>query len=364
MVAAGSAGHVAGLSHALTRDGHDVSVYSRREHGPAEAAAPEGYRVVIVSAGQRTRELLSCARRFADALRSRWETERPDLVHAHGSLAGLAAATAAQEAGLPVVQTFPTLATVEGRFKDADHAQLGDRIRAERLVVKRADRVLASCSRQAAELGRLGMPKSRLSLVPLGIDTDIFTPTGKIAERTRRRRVVSVGPLEPRSGFDTAIVALKALPATELVIAGGPRNAPEGKRLRALAARLGVGDRVRFANEVAQGDLPALLRSADVVACTPWHDPSGAGALRAMACGVPVVADAVGGLRDAVVDRETGRLVPPRDPRALAKALKELLADPIARDRYGLAGHDRVHARYSWARVAEDTAHAYDLVLA
>jgi glycosyltransferase involved in cell wall biosynthesis len=162
-----------------------------------------------------------------------------------------------------------------------------------------------------------------------------------------------VGRLVPRKGFDIAITALAQLPDTELVIAGGRERGrlsqdPEAKRLRELAERLGVGDRVRWAGQVSREDMPALLRSADAVVCTPWYEPFGIVPLEAMACGVPVVAAAVGGLTDTVVDGVTGLLVRPQQPRELA-----------LRHAYGTAGHDRATARYSWDRVAADTLRAY-----
>jgi glycosyltransferase involved in cell wall biosynthesis len=110
--------------------------------------------------------------------------------------------------------------------------------------------------------------------------------------------------------------------------------------------------------------MPALLRSADVVACVPWYEPFGIVPLEAMACGMPVVASAVGGLTDTVVDGVTGVLVPPRDPSALARALHSLLADQARREACGLAGLDRVGVRYTWNRIAEDTERVYERVAA
>ena len=115
--------------------------------------------------------------------------------------------------------------------------------------------------------------------------------------------------------MDTAIAALAELPDAELVVAGGPDPAeldadPGYQALRAAADRHGVADRVVFTGGVARADVPALIRSADAVVCVPWYEPFGIVPLEAMACGVPVVASAVGGLTDTVVDRATGWLVP------------------------------------------------------
>jgi glycosyltransferase involved in cell wall biosynthesis len=121
---------------------------------------------------------------------------------------------------------------------------------------------------------------------------------------------------------------------------------------------------VHLIGQVARADMPALLRSADVVACVPWYEPFGIVPLEAMACGVPVVASAVGGLTDTVVHDVTGVLTPPRDPRALGRALRKLIADSSRREAYGLAGQDRVDARYTWDEIAARTELAYQRVAA
>jgi glycosyltransferase involved in cell wall biosynthesis len=128
---------------------------------------------------------------------------------------------------------------------------------------------------------------------------------------------------------------------------------------RALAERLGVGDRLVLRGRVGRDEMPALMRSADAVVCVPWYEPFGIVPLEAMACGVPVVASAVGGLADSVVHGSTGLLVPPRDPVALAGAAGHLLARPELRTMFGLAGRRRARRWYDWARVAAQTEAVY-----
>ncbi|HWC82741.1 MAG TPA: glycosyltransferase [Pseudonocardiaceae bacterium] len=367
--------HVAELSSALSRQGHQVTVYTRRDNPTAasEVATPDGYRVVHVPAGPAKElpkdDLLPFMGEFAEFLRGQWEQDRPDVVHAHFWMSGLASLLSVQGTGIPTVQTFHALGVVKRRHQGAADTSPPDRIRLERMIAKRVDRVVATCSDEVFELARLGMPRSRASVAPCGVDIDGFNPEGPSAERGARHRLVSVGRLVPRKGFDIAITALTALPDTELVLVGGPGEGnladdPEARRLLSLADDLGVRHRLRMVGQVPREDMPALLRSADVVVCTPWYEPFGITPLEAMASGKPVVAGAVGGLIDTVVDGVTGILVPPRDPAKLASAVRELLADPALRERYGLAGYDRVHARYSWARIATDTLRAYHRVAA
>jgi glycosyltransferase involved in cell wall biosynthesis len=189
-----------------------------------------------------------------------------------------------------------------------------------------------------------------------------------VTERSDRPRVLAIGRLVPRKGFDTVIRALAAVPDAELVIAGGPAadrlgDDAEANRLLRLAERFGVADRVKLVGAVPRPDVPALLRSADLVVCTPWYEPFGIVPLEAMACGVPVIASAVGGFLDTVVDGATGMLVPPRRPDRLAAAMRRLLAEPFWREAYGTAGVDRALSRYSWDRIAAGTVAVYDDLL-
>ncbi|MEU7791075.1 glycosyltransferase family 1 protein [Amycolatopsis sp. NPDC049159] len=362
--------HVAELSAALTRAGHDVTVYTRRESldEPPEVGTAQGFRVVHVPAGPPRKEpkdrLLPYMGEFGSFLRDRWSADRPDLAHAHFWMSGVATALAASATGTPVAQTFHALGVVKKRYQGDRDTSPADRIRLERIIGRQAGRVVATCSDEVFELSRIGVPRARISIVPCGVDLDRFTVDGPIARRRAQHRLVTVGRLVPRKGFDTAITALAQLPDTELVIAGGPERGrlsqdPEARRLRELADRLGVGERVRWAGQVSRENMPALLRSADAVVCAPWYEPFGIVPLEAMACGIPVVATAVGGLTDTVVDGVTGLLVRPHSPKELASRVRRLLDDPALCHAYGTAGHDRAVARYSWDRVAADTLRAY-----
>ncbi|WP_199439908.1 glycosyltransferase [Umezawaea beigongshangensis] len=361
--------HVAELATALSGLGHEVEVFTRRDAGdlPERVRTPEGYDVVHVPAGPaapvpRT-EALPHVGDFTRFLVDRWKEQRPDVVHSHFWTSGLAAVLAAHEVGLPVVHTSHALSAVERRHPGA-LADAAERPGAERLVGRRADRVIATCTDEVFELMRFGVPRSSISIVPWGVDTDLFAPVGPSAQRGESHRLVAVGELAPHRGFDTIVHALRALPDTELVIVGGSREGgldshPEVARLLRGATALGVARRVRFTGPMERDELPALLRSADAVVCTPSYEPSGVVALEAMACAVPVVASDVGGLTDVVVHGVTGLHVPPRDPEALVRAVRVVQTDRARHEGFGLAGCDRVQACYTWDRVAADVLRVY-----
>jgi glycosyltransferase involved in cell wall biosynthesis len=346
-------------ARALGGAGHDVTVYARRDAPdlPDHLPLAPGVLVRHLDAGAAAPvpedELLPLVGEFGTALGERLERSPADVIHAHSWLSGLAALAATR---VPVVQTFHPLGVIEQRYADIPPA----RIRMERALARGVARVVATSADQVEELLRMGATRDRIRVLPAGVDVEHFRREGPVAAKGDRPRLLCVGPLEPRQGFDTAIQALPAVPAAELVIAGA---GPELGRLVRLAERCGVADRVRLVDAVSDADRPALLRSADLVVCPPAYEPAGIVALEAMACGVPVVASAVGAFLDTVVAGATGALVPPRRSDLLAAALRRLLAEPFYRQAYGAAGADRARSRFAWDRIAADTVSVYEDVL-
>ncbi|MFH8487273.1 glycosyltransferase [Streptomyces longisporoflavus] len=367
--------HVACLAGALADRGHRVTVYTRRDatHLPERAALRAGVEVHHVPAGPPEQipkdELLPHMGEFGRYLARVWRSRPPDLVHSHFWMSGLAALRATRELGLPLLHTYHALGTVKRRHQQFADTSPPKRISLETEVGLGCDRVIATCRDEVAELGRMGVPAAKVGIVPCGVDTDLFTPRGPVAERgDQRHQVLQLGRLVPRKGAAVSVAALAELPETELVVVGGPPaerldQDPEIRRLRTLARETGVADRVRFTGGVPSADVPSLLRAADVVLCPADYEPFGIVPLEAMACGRPVVASAVGGQLDTVADPATGRLVPPRDPAALARAVAELLGDSVLREASGEAGRRRVLRRYDWGQVAAATEAAYCEVL-
>jgi D-inositol-3-phosphate glycosyltransferase len=389
--------HVAALSEALARRGHSITVYTRRdaEDLPARVKPAPGLEVVHVDAGPPCHipkdELLPFMGDLAKGIARDWERRPPDVVHGHFWMSGLAAldaarrvARAAQMQGatadgteyrVPVIQTFHALGTVKRRHQGSDDTSPPQRRWLEPAVGRSADRIIATCSDEVFELKAMGIDTAKVSIAPCGVDLGLFTADGPPAPKPRTHRILSVGRLVPRKGVDLVIRSLPQLAAAgfddvELLIVGGGAEPgvlhtdPEVRRLLAVAQELGVAGNVTLRGQVPRGDMPGLFRSADAVVCTPWYEPFGIVPLEAMACGVPVVAAAVGGLQDTVLDHGTGLHVPPRDPEAIANALAVLLGNPGLRAEMGSAGQARARTRYSWDRVAAETEKAYQLAIA
>jgi D-inositol-3-phosphate glycosyltransferase len=360
--------HVAELSAALAELGHEVRVYTRREDPTVaeEVTMRGGIRVVYVPAGPAhvvpPDLLLPHMAEFARRLEERWRSGwAPEVVHAHFWTSGLAAVTAARQLGVPVVQSFHELGEITGDGKPSRSGY-------ERALGRAVDRVVAQSEDEVRGLVRIGVPRDHLTVVPAGVDSERFTPEGPAVERDPERpRILSVGRLVERKGFGDVIQAMRWVPGAEVVVVGGPPADqlpadPGARRLRALAERLQVADRLRLVGRVSSADMPRWYRSADVLVAAPWQDEFEPSALEAMACGVPIVGTAVGGINDAVVDGLTGDLVPARDPRALGGALRRLVNDKVRRFAYATAALDRARQAYSWKRVAAQVGSVYSAV--
>jgi glycosyltransferase involved in cell wall biosynthesis len=370
--AGGQNAHVAELSAALAADGHEVRVYTRRDGPELPELVPLGERVDVVhvpagpAAAVPKDELLPYMGGFAEWLGENWRTEwKPDVAHAHFWMSGLAAVTAGSACDVPVVQTYHALGSVKRRHQGAADTSPAHRIGYERELGRAVDRVVVQCRDEIRELVRIGVPRSRMALVPSGVNIERFTPHGPSVRRASDApRILTVARLVERKGVEDLIRALGAVPGAELVVVGGPPAGeldadPYARRLRGLAETCGVADRLRLAGAVAAYEMPAWYRSADVVAATPWYEPFGLTALEAMACGVPVVASAVGGLADTVVDGVTGDLVAPRNPQGLGVTLRRLLGDEVRRMSYAAAAVDRAAHSYAWPRIAARLAVVY-----
>jgi D-inositol-3-phosphate glycosyltransferase len=366
--------HVAELAKTLGRRGDSVVVHTRRDDPwlPRRVPLDVGVQIDHVAAGPPRAvpkdDLLPHMDAFARDLREQWSARPPDVVHAHFWMSALAALTAARGLGIPVVHTFHALGTVKRRHHGDRDTSPPERLGIEAWIARMVDRVIATCSDELFELLRIGADRRRVSVVPCGVDLQRFPGSGPAEPRRDGvPRLVAACRLVERKGIADAVTALADVPDAELHVAGGPDRAalgadPEAQRLRSLAEELGVGDRLVLRGRVERDAMPALLRSADAVVCVPWYEPFGIVPLEAMACGVPVVATAVGGQIDSVVNGVTGVHVPPRDPATLAAALRALLADGERRAALGRDGRRRARRLYGFDRIAAATREVYEEV--
>jgi glycosyltransferase involved in cell wall biosynthesis len=373
--AAGDDARLVEMSRSLAGEGHQVTVYARRNATalPDRARLAPGVSVEYVGPadpGGDDARLVAHLGAFSAPLRAAWAGDRPDVVHAVRWTSGLAALAAARDLQVPVVQTFDQLGVTERRHGLVPAGAGTERIRLEPAIGRTVDAVVAASHDEEADLARVGVPRRHIRVVPAGIDTTEFTPDGPTHGRNGRHRLVTIADLTAESEPLTILLhAMAKIPAAELVVAGGParrhlRADLAYRRLAKLSDALGLHGRVFFAGQVARPDLPPLLRSADLMVNVNQHDPSATTSIQAMACGTPVVAAANGPHLDAIVDGTTGILVEPLRPALLAQKIRALLAHPMQLEAFSVAATDRARSRYSWNRIAHETLAVYDTALA
>jgi D-inositol-3-phosphate glycosyltransferase len=306
---------------------------------------------------------------------------RYDLVHGHYWLSGQVGAVAKERWRVPLVQSMHTL----GRVKNAalaagDAAEPDIRLRGEAEVVACADRLVANTDDEARELiDRYDADPARVATINPGVDLSVFRPGSQAMARQQLGLhadgvvLVFVGRVQPLKAPDlvlhTAAQLIKEDPALadRLTVAfvGGPsgtgRQDPD--RLSDLARQLGLGRRVRLEPPCPQPELAQWYRAATLVMVPSYSESFGLVAMEAQACGTPVVAASVGGLRTAVRHGYSGVLVDSRDPRRYARAVRDLLAAPaaLARLRHGAREHA---SSFSWAATADALLQLYTSVMA
>jgi phosphoheptose isomerase len=381
--------YVGQLATNLARLGSEVDVFTRRDD-PAIAEVIDwrpGVRVIHVPAGPPEPvakeallpEMAAFTRWLVDRMRA---DERPyDLVHANFFMSGLVGADLKSALGLPLVVTFHALGRVRREHQGPDDGFPPERLDIEDRIVREADKVIAECPQDADDLIRLyDADPERLTVIPCGVDLDEFGPLPRATARAAlgldqgERIVLQLGRLVRRKGIDTAIEALGRLtrdhdvPARLLVVGGSSREPdpadPEMARLMSIARAEGVADNVTFVGRRDRAELRDYFAAADIFVTTPWYEPFGITPLEAMACGTPVVGSNVGGIKFTVRDAETGYLVPPRDPDAVAERIAHLYRHPKLMATLGGHGIRRVADLFTWGRVAGATLALYDEVLA
>jgi len=376
---------VAALASQLRARGLGVHVFTRATGVdlPPTVTLPDGVRVHHIEAGPPTlnkEDLASHLCAFYLGLTAHPVLSQVQLLHGHYWMSGWVGRKLRQRHGLPLIQRFHTLAHVKNAGRvGGQAAEPMLRIAAERRVVADADAVIAPTVCEAELLCRhYQARRDQVHVIPPGVDLDVFRPDGDrgIARRDLGggRLLLFVGRLQPLKGPDVAIRTLAALSShlpddgvpTRLVIVGGPSGDGHGKvdppALRRLAAQLGVADRVALLAPRAHRELAALYRAADVLLMPSRSESFGLVALEAQACGTPVVASDVGGLRD-IVEAGGGTLVADRDPEAFARAVAPYLASAGVRAAASASAVDGAQ-RFSWCRTAEQTLDVYRSVLA
>jgi glycosyltransferase involved in cell wall biosynthesis len=378
--------YVANVARQLSRSGAQVDIFTRRDNPllPTAMHWQKNVRIVHVPAGPERfvpkEKLLPHMEQFGEFLAGFMRRERRsyDVLHANFFMSGLAALQAKREFDLPLVMTFHALGLVRRQYqKQADHFP-EERFEIEARLIREAERVVAECPRDKLDMLELyDADESRIDIVPCGFDPEELWPIDRktaraaLGWREGEFAVLQLGRLVPRKGIDNVIRAVAALRRehrvrVRLYIVGGNSDipnvsaTPEIGRLTAIAMEEGIEDAVFFVGRRGRDVLPMFYSACDVFVTTPWYEPFGITPVEAMACGTPVIGAEVGGIQFTVLHGETGLLVPPNDPRALAARLARLHDDPALARRLGEAGLKRVRREFTWRHVARSLNEVYD----
>ncbi len=363
----------------LARLGHEVRIVTRRSSldWPATVELAPGLTVHHLEVGpprllaKGEHEALIAP--FGKALASFLVDHPADLLHAEHWYSGLAALPVAQSSGVPLVQSYHSIAAPEATpLTEGERPEAPGRLAGEQTLAREADLVVTvSLAERATVLDRLGGDPARVRVVEPGVDTDVFHPCTEHerAEESEwiahggRPEVLVAGRLHPLKGFDLAIAAVAAIPAARrpaLRIVGAPP--PDGdsyaRQLHQAVADAGMLATTSFDGALHRSVLAERLRHAALVLIPSHSETFGLVALEAAASGVPVIARAAGGLREAVRDGETGVLVDSDNPRVWAGEITALLADQVRLSALGEAARASALTR-SWRASTETLTAVY-----
>lgn len=365
--------YVRALAAGLARAGVAVDVLTRAEHPdqpPCVEVEPD-FRVLHVPAGPCApvplRDLPALVGEFTDAaLDVLGRTGDHTVLHANYWVSGAIGHRLKHALDLPLVTTFHTLERVKAEVGLGDEVPVRPRVEAE--VVRCADLVVASTRDEHEQLVRhYGADPARIDVITPGVDHTVFRPGDRAAARRRvgitgGPVLLFVGRIQPLKGADLAVRALAEVRdrRAQLVVVGGP-SGPDGlgevESLHTLVRDLGLERRVRFVEPQPHDELVEYYRAADVCVVPSRTESFGLVALEAAACGTPVVAADVGGLRLLVDDGATGFLVHERDPRRYAACIDRILADECG--ELGAQAYAR-STRYRWGIAAARLRRHYD----
>jgi D-inositol-3-phosphate glycosyltransferase len=371
----------------MAAQGVKVDIFTRRTNSKIADVvdvAP-GVRVIQLNVGPVTgvtkEQLPKMIPDLSLAFKEALSRDSYDVIHSHYWISGKVAMPVAKDLNIPLVHTMHTMARVKNlNLAEGETPEPMIRVQGETQIVAAADALVANTDAEAASLVSLyeACPDN-VSVVSPGVNLKVFTPG---AGRAAAREIVNldkdahiitfVGRIQPHKGPEVLIRSIAELVShsphlrTKLIvnIIGGASgaNQSEVERLKELTTWLGIDDVVRFAPPIPREDLPNWYRASDLVCVPSYSESFGLVALEAQACGTPVVATAVGGLRTAVADGISGVLVDGHDPRAWSSVLARLLQEPQRRVLLSMGAVEHA-SHFGWDATSRGTLDIYDRVL-
>jgi len=367
--------------------GVSVDIFTRR-HNPdlpdiVELSSGVRVRHLNIGACSATKEELpALIPNLSEAFSKVLENEKYDVLHSHYWISGKVAMPVVKKCGIPLAHTMHTMARVKNmNLAEGERPEPMIRVQGETQVVAAANALIANTDAEAASLVSLyeACPDN-VSVVSPGVDLYTFTVgSGRKAAREAvglpqdAHILAFVGRIQPHKGPEVLIRAVAEMlnhsphlrPKLITIIMGGASGSGLGEveRLKDLVSWLNISDVVRFENPVPRAQIPQWYRAADLVCVPSYSESFGLVALEAQACGTPVVATAVGGLRTAVADGISGVLVDGHDPRAWSSVLARLIQEPQRRVLLSMGAIEHA-SHFGWDATARGTLDIYDRIIA
>ena len=364
-----------------------VDIFTRRANNdhPDIVDQGNGVRIIHLNVGPvdgvKKEDLPALIPDLSAAFKEALLLEKYDVIHSHYWISGKVAMPVATELNIPLVHTMHTMARVKNlNLAEGESPEPMIRVQGESQVVAAADALIANTDAEAASLVSLyeACPDS-VSVVSPGVNLRMFTAgKGKLAARKELgiapsgNIIAFVGRIQPHKGPEILIRSIAEMVShspslrgdlTVMIIGGASGSSTvEVSRMRELAQWLGIDDVVKFEPPVERASLANYYRAADLVCVPSYSESFGLVALEAQACGTPVVASAVGGLRTAVADGISGVLVDGHDPRAWSSVLARLLQEPQRRILLSMGALEHA-SHFGWSATARGTLDIYDRVM-
>jgi D-inositol-3-phosphate glycosyltransferase len=363
--------------------GVDVDIFTRKidESQPDVIEYQKGIRIIHLTlpVGTKKEEIPSLIPAMADEFKKKIKGQGYQVIHSHYWISGKVAMPAAKEFKIPMVHTMHTMARVKNSaLAEGEIPEPMIRVQGESQIVEAADALIANTDSEAASLVSLydACPDNVAVVMP-GVDLYNFTSDRKDARKNlgleKSKLIISfVGRIQPHKGPEILIRAVNEMMThnpelrvdLRVLIAGGVSGVKNNEdiRLRELVNWLKLDDVIKFLEPISREKLPDLYRSSDLVCVPSYSESFGLVALEAQACGTPVVASAVGGLRTAVADGISGVLVDGHDPRAWSSVLARLLMEPQRRILLSMGAVEHA-SHFGWDRTARGTLDVYDRLI-
>jgi len=382
------------LGKALARLGWQVDIFTRKQRETdAKIVEHSPYcRTIRLSAGdpnlEDEAEILACLPQFVSAFQTfqtKQGTHYP-LVHTNGWLSAWVGLQLQAASNVQLIHTYHALSAIDYGAVDPLPPIAQVRQQVEQQIMAQAQRIVATSPQENEFLQDLMPTQGTIDVIPCGTDLESLNTVPKAEARTAlglnpdAKIVLYVGRFAPHKGIDTLVRAVAKLvhapahpnlpgPETlELLLVGGNDadhlEDPECKRIQAIVQECELSRQTQFTGQVAHDRISLYYTAADICVIPSRYEPFGLVAIEAMACGTPVVASDVGGLRFTVMPEETGLLVPPEDVDGFAAAIQRVLADELWAQRLKRNASARVHEDFSWAGVAAKLSDLYRRLLA